>query len=228
MEPTQSSVVSNQQPTPVVNTPSPKNNITVISMAVFILLSLSVVIFLYYQNQQLKKMLVNYQTPELSPTPIATTDPMLNWKTYIYPELSYSFRLPSTYDVVSRNLSDTQPTYLQILDLNKNTSAEPSNDPDSMVLSISKSSFEKTLKYEKDIMKDFEEKNITIDNNDWTLLSGINDIQYLISKNGNVYLLSGTNKQALDQILSAFEFIEPTASPLIQVSSPSAIPVTGN
>jgi hypothetical protein len=49
------------------------NNITVISMALFILLSLGVVIFLYYQNQQLKGMLANCQTPAISPIPEATT-----------------------------------------------------------------------------------------------------------------------------------------------------------
>jgi hypothetical protein len=54
--------------------------IAVLSMAVFILLSLSAVAFLYYQNQQLKSIVSSYQTQPTStplyiyvtPTPVAT------------------------------------------------------------------------------------------------------------------------------------------------------------
>ncbi|HKC04735.1 MAG TPA: hypothetical protein VKC54_02600 [Patescibacteria group bacterium] len=57
-----------------------KNNhwITVLSMAAFVLLSLGVVAFLYYQNQQLKSMIANYQaTPTATPTntPIESATP---------------------------------------------------------------------------------------------------------------------------------------------------------
>lgn len=58
------------------------SSITTISMAIFVLMSLSVVGFLYYQNQQLKSMLAGYQTPIASSTPIATVDPTANWKTF--------------------------------------------------------------------------------------------------------------------------------------------------
>lgn len=65
-------------PEPVTNTMPQSstrvNNITILSVAIFILLSLSAVAFLYYQNQQLKSMLASYQTPvpTYSPTPVYT------------------------------------------------------------------------------------------------------------------------------------------------------------
>ncbi len=48
------------------------NSITIISMAIFVLLSLGAVAFLYYQNQQLKSMLASYQTPTPTATPTGT------------------------------------------------------------------------------------------------------------------------------------------------------------
>lgn len=58
--------------------PKPKDNhwITIASMAIFVLLSLAVVAFLYYQNQQLKSILKTYQTPLPSATPEATGTPL--------------------------------------------------------------------------------------------------------------------------------------------------------
>lgn len=55
----------------------PKDNhwITIAAMAVFVLLSLSAVIFLYYQNQQLKTMLAAYQNQTPAPTAIPTEIP---------------------------------------------------------------------------------------------------------------------------------------------------------
>ncbi len=80
------------------------NNVTVISMAVFVLLSLSAVGFLYYQNQQLKKMLTNYNAPVVSPTPSPTStstpafaiNPKTGWK--IDSRISdFTFEFPSDW-----------------------------------------------------------------------------------------------------------------------------------
>lgn len=56
--------------------------VSVLAVAVFIILSLGVIAFLYYQNQSLKSILATYQTPIGSPkpsaeaaTPIATLEP---------------------------------------------------------------------------------------------------------------------------------------------------------
>ncbi len=54
----------------------PKDNhwISILAMAIFVIFSLGVVAFLYYQNQQLKQMLASYQ-PQETPTPIASASP---------------------------------------------------------------------------------------------------------------------------------------------------------
>lgn len=51
--------------------------ISILAMAIFVIFSLGVVAFLYYQNQQLKNMLASYKatpTPLVSPTPIAEAE----------------------------------------------------------------------------------------------------------------------------------------------------------
>jgi hypothetical protein len=86
---------------PEILNPSPQspekskssNSLTIISMAIFILMSLGVIVFLYYQNQQLKSMLESYQT-QSSPTPTATTDPTVNWKTYTNSYWGVSIKYP--------------------------------------------------------------------------------------------------------------------------------------
>ena len=69
-------------PTPQVSQTAPptkkeKDNhwISILAMAIFVVLSLGVVAFLYYQNQSLQSMLVTYQTPISSPTPLVTPIP---------------------------------------------------------------------------------------------------------------------------------------------------------
>src|SRR5437868_6752049 len=74
----------NPSPTLVPDKPSfpeplqAKDNhwITILSMAVFVLLSLGAVAFLYYQNQQLKQIDASYQTPFPTPTVVPTVTPV--------------------------------------------------------------------------------------------------------------------------------------------------------
>ena len=65
-------------------------------MAIFVLLSLAAVAFLYYQNQQLKSMLATYQT-QVSPTPTAIPDPTANWETYTNAQYNYGLKHPTTW-----------------------------------------------------------------------------------------------------------------------------------
>ena len=76
--------------------------ITILAMAIFVLLSLGAVVFLYYQNQQLKTLLTSYQ---FTPTPSASSDPTSDWKTYTNPIEKFSFRYPSNWkiDISSEN-----------------------------------------------------------------------------------------------------------------------------
>jgi hypothetical protein len=63
------------------NTPVKENNsMATLAVAVFIILALGAVVFLYYQNQQLKNMLANYQVPA-TPTPIVMSSPTPNPET---------------------------------------------------------------------------------------------------------------------------------------------------
>jgi hypothetical protein len=75
-------VASQTQTAPEASNEAPKsatkNNswITILAMALFILSTLSIVAFLYYQNQQLKAMLTDYQTPASgTPTALPTISP---------------------------------------------------------------------------------------------------------------------------------------------------------
>jgi hypothetical protein len=70
-------------------------NITVISIGSFILLAIGLVAFFYYQNQNLKQMLAKYA--ESSPTPIATSDPLANWKIYKSSLDGYQFKVPQEW-----------------------------------------------------------------------------------------------------------------------------------
>lgn len=64
---------------PRVEGQQPKDNhwISILAMAIFVIFSLGVVAFLYYQNQQLKSMLASFQ-PQTTPTPTASTSPTPN------------------------------------------------------------------------------------------------------------------------------------------------------
>jgi hypothetical protein len=76
MEPQQPTINS----TPTVSPEAPNETQTgshwlpIASVAVFIILALGTVAFLYYQNQQLKGMLANYQ-PTPAATPVVTPNP---------------------------------------------------------------------------------------------------------------------------------------------------------
>ena len=67
-------------------------------MGLFVIASLAIVAFLYYQNQQLKSMIASYQTPVASAAPVATVDPTANWKTYTSSDQKYSFKYPDDND----------------------------------------------------------------------------------------------------------------------------------
>lgn len=95
-------MMESQVPNQPIVPPAPKtsNHLTIFAFALFILLSLSAVVFLYYQNQQLKKMLIEYQvqnTPK--PTPIATINPVNDWNTYTSNVHNFLFKYPTNWIV---------------------------------------------------------------------------------------------------------------------------------
>jgi len=90
--------------------------ISILAMAIFVVLSLGVVAFLYYQNQALKSMLASLQTPIAVASPTPTRDPGLapepvplsvvtaNWKTYTNKEMGIEFRYPSDYSITNESI----------------------------------------------------------------------------------------------------------------------------
>src|SRR5688572_7591983 len=105
---------------PVVPTLEPKAKfpITYLFLSLLTLLFLTSTAFLYYQNMQLKNMLASYQTPTASSAPTATTDPMVNWKTYTNKVRNYSISYPSDWTIdiskAETNLDDVSGAELKI------------------------------------------------------------------------------------------------------------------
>lgn len=101
----------------VIQPPNHSNNITIISMAIFVLLSLGAVAFLYYQNQQLKGMLASYQT-KLSPAPAPSPIPNLGLPTNTFeycgssqPRTKFSVDPTTGWSVLTGNSSEIYQEY---------------------------------------------------------------------------------------------------------------------
>lgn len=78
MEPVNPPVINPATPTSTpAQEPKKGSPLAIIAVAIFTLLALAAVAFLYYQNQQLKGMLTNYQV-QITPTPITTPTPNAN------------------------------------------------------------------------------------------------------------------------------------------------------
>lgn len=101
----------NQKPEVYETKQSKSDSITIVAMAVFVLLALGAVAFLYYQNQQLKGILASYQTTP-SPAPTATADPTANWKTYTDSVHNISFKYPDTWTLDDKNANVDQNAQL--------------------------------------------------------------------------------------------------------------------
>jgi hypothetical protein len=129
-------------PTPVP-TQSPKDNhwITIASMALFVLMSLGIIIFLYYQNQQLKSMLATYQT-QASPIPTATADPTAGWKTYTNTKYLYSLKYPDNFTVGQNGVNSPTPETVEDIVVYNPNSKTPLDGP---AFSVSVMKREETL-----------------------------------------------------------------------------------
>jgi hypothetical protein len=181
--------------------------ISILAMAIFILFSLGVVIFLYYQNQQLKNMLANYQVqPIASPTPTATSDQTANLKTYTDSKGVFEFKYPETSDVkVFNSGSISVDDKVTIVIKNKSN------------LSVGNTSQPITIN---------GIDGITYIEAGAPFATHTTEFQ----KSGIYYIFSygdPNSKTLFDQILSTFKFISPSPSPVptkTPVSSPSAVP----
>lgn len=85
-----------------VQIPQPKTKFPIVYIALSLLTIVLLVstAFLYYQNMQLKNMVASYQSqPVVSPTPIATTDPTADWKTYKNVALGFELKYPTIVEI---------------------------------------------------------------------------------------------------------------------------------
>lgn len=215
--------------------------ITIASMALFVLMSLTIVGFLYYQNQQLKDMLAKYQTVQTSPSPspIATTDPTANWKTYT--DKVVGFKYPSIF--IASPLSTQSGGYTQKF----------TNDKFTMSFKVIGNYNQQTGKpyatIDDYVGLPYQVRIITNDNfsgRQYLPRAGgesINEVAFLSQDKKSIYILNletvdNSQNASLDeikqgqdyfsQILSTFKFTSasPSASPsTTPVGSPSAAPV---
>lgn len=207
--------VTSQPPTPGQKS----NSITIISLGVFILLCLGAVAFFYNQNQQLKKMLANYQNQvATSPTPTATPDPTANWKTYSYSKFNYSFRIPANYVISESDSIPSSPKTLQEVILNE--TKLNGQGPNDITIDVQAESLNSTL---KELVKGWSNQTAekTINSSVWTIKNNP-DLQlymYLTQNGSKTYTVEGKNGPFIDQILSTFQFVTPTPSASPTISS---------
>lgn len=213
------------------------HSITTISVAVFVILSLASVAFLYFQNQKLKDMVSSYQaTP--SPTPTETPDPTTTWKIYTDPQNKFSFKYPQsanskniyTNDLIRIYLdNENQNRVLIAIDQVKSSETDPSEwwklqktESYSKLLNncftTNQTSKLMSLHYPENTVKEFN-KNILIAKAKGTEECGIwpYQITFLLIPNNEGFLKvtyeAGYSVQS-EQIISTFKFLENTgASP---------------
>ena len=208
---------------PKPETRNPNHNITIIAMALFVLLALSVVAFLYYQNQQLKNMLADYQRPIATPIPTATPDPTTSWKTYSKKGLDVTFKYPQQLIIAEDNLDITKKGGEVVMQISPN---EISNYKFLMfIFSIVKSNqtVEKYIQ-DKANLTPAPVKRDTLSSIQWLGANKNVPTHYSsFSKDGYIYTIGlitvneiaydPENMEVLDQILSTFKFTETSPAP---------------
>jgi len=114
MDSTQIPTQQPPQPPPEVITPQPKlNYLKTIFFFVLIVITLSLIAYLIFQNQKLQKQVLNPQTSLTIQTPSSTpkkvssisisVDETAGWQTYINMMLGFSFRYPTEYKAPIEN-----------------------------------------------------------------------------------------------------------------------------
>ena len=169
-------------------------------MGLFVVASLSIVAFLYYQNQQLKSMIASYQTPVASPTPVATNDPTEDWKTYTNDIYKFSFKYPGDLSIDINQVNTSN--YVQVI-LNKSL-------PDSFTVEASIKYPVNQPKYLLDTLP-IGTKNINGYN--WSLFKLSNDSSGVqLEVNSVLYsiIYPTENEAEIYQILSTFKFLGTT------------------
>jgi hypothetical protein len=77
-----------------------KNHIAVLSVAIFVIISLIVIIFLYNQNQQLKNILIKNQSASPTPTVANVNIKRPTWRVYISDPDKYKIEVPKEWNEI--------------------------------------------------------------------------------------------------------------------------------
>jgi hypothetical protein len=213
--------------------PSDSHGITIAALAIFILLSLAAVAFLYYQNQQLKTMIAGCQSSP-TPSPIATTtaDPTVGWKIYTNQAFGFTLKYPDFYSPADKfvPVKGGKPVFI--------ITAVPNFVPKSIAL-----------------CKTYQENICLIPGKNWNQLkdvqpvslAGKNAVSFFITTkttdggNNVIHVVQTSEKpfveialtvdgmggeETFQQILSTFQFIQPSASPIGKTSTPPLVACT--
>lgn len=175
---------------------------------------------MYYQNQQLKKMIASYQTPSTSPTPSAIIDPTVDWKTYTDSKEMFSFKYPPNWEK-SKDVglfNDSSGSF--ILDVQKTQTN----------LSLEEFMKSKCIESGTNFCSDAIVGSITGSIQYDHPISHYNSIDTLIKQGNTIFDISlasrnpnqsadEVTKSTYNQILSTFKFLEtstasPTATPM--------------
>jgi len=220
MEPATPEAASINQEVP--QTPETKKDghwITIASMALFVLLSLGAVAFLYYQNQQLKSMLAGYQNVP-SPTPSATADPTASWKTYTNTKQTFSFKTSSLeaitmdYKTFATKAKSAQGTILVLETAHYTTKmAECTSLPATKDCFVDSSAWGQSEKIRNITLGGISATSYYI--NDATIGEPIHIVETISSPYIQIATVVGGPglDEIFDQILSTFKFIEASPTP---------------
>lgn len=232
------------QPIPVV--PPPAKKVSGVLIAGLILLFVSVLALVGYYFVQTNGLKVNISTPTplavASPSPIATTDPTADWKTYTSTKANYSFQYPQEWPLVNVPIN-TASTSIENLEFTPKYDPK-SGDSEIAVILVFKDNRIKTLDdYKNTFIKgdpsitNVQDTSVATEKAISYKLSGgippLPIIEYAIVNNNNYYVIRlvdsletnknlAKNEAIFDQILSTFQFTNtqstssatPTATPL--------------
>jgi len=216
-----------------IEVPNKKPNLSIIIFVIIIILSLGIIVLLFFQNQKLKKQITNlkviptFQLPTQTKQKITsisiTTDETANWKTYVNQRCKYSVKFPSNWEKVDDPMIGEEAVYFKPMNINFISSdnasiiieARPSKEIGVNNLQDKIDSYNAFLwknwtnkKIEEINFKNTKAIKATGDN------YGIPNIKILILANDCYYEIKGVGDyiQTFDQILSTFKFLDQTTN----------------
>lgn len=218
-----------QLPTP----PEKTNSFLVTLLSVLLLISVFIAGFFAYQTQSLVKELNTLKvvsTPNVAVSP--SPDPTANWKTYTNTELAVEFKYPSDWSLTDTNQNgrvifgpalDGLKVYTVTVEVNGKANGQEISSYVTNLVNLANSGPMGGIRYDSKENVSISGQNgivlhnvFAYDQNEERIYVIVNDRAYRISypsgdENENI-LNPKENYDVVQQILSTFKFIQPTAS----------------